>query len=208
MSRGETTALVLLNFSATIDHSTLLSCLRNWFGVGGSVLKSFTSYLTDHYQYIKIGSTLSDVCKLLFGVPQGSVLGPLLFSLYTRPLSLIISKHKGIKFHFYADDSQVYIHLSQKNESAAFKKLNRCLDGVKEWMSTSKLKLNPDKTEFIIFGSKRQRDKLKACFPIDILGNSLFLCPSMFRMSAKVVLLNSAISHMSGGFFLMMFLCL
>ena len=179
LSRGETTALVLLDLSAafdTIDHSTLLSCLRNWFGVGGCVLKWFTSYLTDRYQSIKIGSTLSDVCKLLFGVPQCSVLGPLLFSLYTTPLSLIISRHKGIKFHFYADDSQVYIHLSQKNASAAFEKLNRCLDNVKEWMSTSKLKLNPDKIEFIIFGSKRQRDKLKACFPIDILGNSL--CPA------------------------------
>ena len=85
---------------------------------------------------------------------------------------MIISKHKGIKFHFYADDSHVYIHLSQKNASAAFEKLNRCLDDVKEWMSTSKLKLNPDQTEYIIFGSKTQRDKLKACFPIDILGNS------------------------------------
>ena len=137
--------------------------------------KWFTSYLTDRYQSIKIDSTLSDACKLLFGVPQGSVLGPLLFSLYTTPLSLIISKYKGIKFHFYADDSQVYVHLSQKNASAAFEQLNRCLNDVKDWMSTSKLKLNPDKTEFIIFGSKRQRDKLKACFPINILGNPL--CP-------------------------------
>ena len=178
LSRGEPTASVLLDLFAafdTIDYCTLLSCLRNWFGVSGCVLKWFTTYLTDRYQSIKIGSTLSDVCKLLFGVPQGSVLGSLLFSLYTTPLSLCISKHKGIKFHFYADDSQVYIHLSQKNASAAFEKLNRCLDDVKEWMSTSKLKLNPDKTVFIIFGSKRQRDKLKACFLIDILGSPL--CP-------------------------------
>ena len=74
-----------------------------------------------------------------------------MFSLYTIHLSLIIGGYKGIKLHFYADDRQVYVHLSQKNASAAFEQLNRCLNDVKEWMTTSKLKLNPDKTEFIIF---------------------------------------------------------
>ena len=95
--------------------------------------------------------------------------------LCTTPRSVIIRKHKGIKFYFYANDSQVYAHLSKKNASTAFEKLNRCLDDVKEWMSTSKLKLNPEKTKFIIFGSKGQRDKLNACFSIDILGSPL--CP-------------------------------
>ena len=116
LSRGKPTALILLDLWAafdTIDHSTLLHCLRTWFGVGGSVLKWFTSYLSERHQSIKIGCTLSDLCKLLFGVPQGSVLGPLLFSQYTTPLSLVIGKHKGVKFHCYADDFQVYIHLSQ-----------------------------------------------------------------------------------------------
>ena len=167
---------VLLDLSAafdTIDHSTLHSCVRIWFGVGGSVLKWFTSYLTDRYQSIKIGSTLSDVYKHLFGTPRFGP-GPSVV-LYTTPLSFIIGKHKGTKFHSYGDDNQVYVHLSQKNASAAFEQLNRFLNDVKEWMSTSKLKLNPDKTEFIIFGSKKQRDKLKACFPIDILGRPL--CP-------------------------------
>ena len=65
--------------------------------------------------------------------------------------------------------------LFQNNVSTAFEQLNRCLDDIKEWMSTSKLRLNTDKTEFIIFDSERQRDKLKACFPIDILGSPL--CP-------------------------------
>ena len=144
---------------------------------------------------------MSDVCKLLFSIPQGSVLGPLLFSLCISPLSLIISKHKGIKFHFSADDSHVYVHLSQKNACAAFEQMNRCLDDVTEWMSISKLKLNPDKTEFILSGLKRQRDKLKACFPIDIFALltklriwvcgliQIFPCLSMFRISANVVLL-------------------
>ena len=64
------------------------------------------------------------------------------------PLNLIIDKHKGIKLHFYAYDSQVYVHLSHKNAFAAFEQLDRCLNDVKEWMSTSKLKLNPGKTQF------------------------------------------------------------
>ena len=71
------------------------------------------------------------------------------------------------------------MHLSQKNASAAFEQLNRCLNDFTEWMSTSKLKLNPDKTEFIIFGSKRQRDKLKTCFPIDIMDSPLCLVDSV-----------------------------
>ena len=99
LSQDEATTLVLLDLSAafdTIDHSTLLSCLQDWLGVGGSSLKWFSSYLMERFQSVKIGFTLSDLQKLLFGVPQGSVLGPLLFSLYTSPLSTLIGKHKGI----------------------------------------------------------------------------------------------------------------
>ena len=66
-------------------------------------------------------STLSD-----------SVLGPFLFSLYTTPLSSIISQHTGAKFHFYADDTQLYIHLAHNNVPQAFDKLNSCLTDVKD----------------------------------------------------------------------------
>ena len=104
LARGEATAVVLLDQSAafdTIDHDKLLDCLRKWFGVGG--------------RRIKIGSVLSEARKLKFGVPQGSVLGPILFSLYTTPLSKVIFKHPDVKFHFYADDTQLFIHLKHKN---------------------------------------------------------------------------------------------
>ena len=96
LARGEATAVVLLDQSAafdTIDHDKLLDCLRKWFGVGGRCLDWFKSYLSDR-------TLLSQARKLKFGVPQGSVLGPILFSLYTTPLSKVISKHTDVKFHF------------------------------------------------------------------------------------------------------------
>ena len=93
LSCGEPIALVLLDLAAafdTIDHDTLLICLKTWFGVCSTALKWFSSYLNHRFQAIKIGSTLSKLHELLLGVPQGSVLGPLLFSLYTTPLSKVI----------------------------------------------------------------------------------------------------------------------
>ena len=72
-----------------------------------------------YFQSVKIGSTLSDLQKLLFGIHQGSVLHPLLFSLSTFPLSTLIGKDKGINFHFYADNTQLYVHLSHMNASIA-----------------------------------------------------------------------------------------
>ena len=176
LARGEATAVVLLDQSAafdTIDHSTLIECLSSWFGVGGVVLDWFRSYLSDRYQCIKIGSVLSDAKRLLYGVPQGSVLGPILFSLYTTPLSKVIQNHPGIHFHFYADDTQLYVHLIHKHATLAFERLKNCLDDVRKWLSVNKLKLNPDKTEFILFSSKNVRTKLGKFFPVNILGTLL-----------------------------------
>ena len=107
------------------------------------------------------------------------VLGPLLFSVYTTPLSKIICLHPQIKFYFYADDTQLYIHLSHKNASAALAMLNVCLQDVQRWMSLRKLKLNPEKTEFIVFGSKAQYQKISSHFPVSILGSLLHLVDSV-----------------------------
>ena len=92
---------------------------------------------------------------------------------HTTPLRKIIRLHPHIKFHFYADDTQLYIHLSNKNTCAALAKLNACLNDVQRWMSLSKLKLNPEKTECIVFGFKAQCQKISSHFPVSILCSLL-----------------------------------
>ena len=72
----------------------------------------------------------------------------------TAPLSKVIRNHPGMGFHFYADDTQLYVYLTQKNVAHAFDMLKRCLEDVKKWLSANKLKLNPDKTKFIVLVQK------------------------------------------------------
>jgi len=176
LAMGLPTALVMLDLSAafdTIDHTTLITCLTDWFGLNGTVLDWFISYLSNRSQQVKIGVSLSDSINIPFGVPQGSVLGPFLFSLYTYPLCQIIKSYKNISYHFYADDTQLYCKLSPSTISTDLLNLSKCLADVQSWMISAKLKLNPDKTEFIVFGSKSLLSMTKNYFPIDILGHLL-----------------------------------
>ena len=101
LSKGMPTALVLLDLLAafdTIDHCGLLDCLSSWFGFSGTVFRWFKSYISGRNQSVKVGSILSDPVELKFGVPQGSVLGPTLFSMYTTRLNKVISAYRSIKF--------------------------------------------------------------------------------------------------------------
>ena len=180
MDDGRVTALTLLDLSAafdTIDHTILLRRLGDWFGVSGNALDWFESYLNGRSQNIKLGNCLSSRSDLSAGVPQGSVLGPLLFTLYTTPLSSLISGH-NISHNLYADDSQLYISFSSGNSAAALNGLQSRLTSVQSWMSTNKLKLNPDKTEFLLIGTERQRSKYLSMFPIELLGVKTYAAKS------------------------------
>ena len=129
----------------------------DWFGVTGKAVDWFKSYLTGACQRIRMGDCLSSKADLKFGVRQGSVLGPLLFMLYTTPLSSMIFEH-AIPHHLYADDSQLYVSFASGDSAAALNGLQSCLASVQSWMSTNKLKVNPDKTEFLLIGNERQRN--------------------------------------------------
>jgi len=175
MDKGNVTALTLLDLSAafdTIDHSILLQRLETWFGIRDSALAWLSSYLKDRNQQVRLGEFTSPKCPLIFGVPQGSVLGPLLFTLYTTPLGAAIQGH-CVSHHLYADDSQIYLSFSSRDSTTSLNVLSECLASVQGWMLANKLKLNPGKTEFLLIGNKAQRDKFVSLFPFDLMGNKV-----------------------------------
>ena len=146
---GRTSLLVLLDLSAafdTIDHDLLLGDLHS-FGIRGDAYLLLQSYLTGRFQRVVIGQSLSQPKPLQFGVPQGSILGPLLFILYTSGLADLLDAH-GVWYHFYADDTQIYIEI---NDVADIKeRILALLHDIKVWMVTRKLKLNESKTDILL----------------------------------------------------------
>ena len=139
--------LLLLDLSAaidTIDHQILLSRLNSVFGIQSTALQWFQSYLSDSY------NSSSSPSQLMYGVPQGSVLGPILFVLYTAPLSDIIASH-SVNHQLFADDTQLQKSAPLSEATNLTKELNVCTDDIKTWMSENQLKLNDDKTEALLF---------------------------------------------------------
>ena len=112
---------------------------------------------------------MSSKADLKFGVPQGSVLGPLLFALYTTPLNSMISGHT-LPHHLYDEDSQLHVSFASEDSTAALNGLQSCLASIQSRMLMNKLKLHTDKTEFLLIGNERQRSKYLSMFPIELLG--------------------------------------
>ena len=107
------------------------------------------------------------------------------FTLYTTPLSSITSAH-AVSDHLHADDSQLYVSFALGNSATALTDLQSCLTSVQSWMSRNKLKLNPDKTEFLLIGNKRQWSKYFSMFPIEIFD--VETNPSKSALNLEVIL--------------------
>ena len=139
----------MLDLSADFDtnnHSILITSLRSTFGCSGTVLDWFISYLRCRTQSVFVGHE-STPSVLHCGVPQDAVLGPLLFILYTHPLSAVICQ-SGLSYHFFAHDSQIHKSNVPSDFQVIACCLKDCIEDFAEWMGDSRLKMNDDKLSF------------------------------------------------------------
>ena len=171
IDQKKVTAVILLDMSKAFDsinHEILLNKLKH-VGVSSSCLSWFKSYLSERYQTVRINSTLSDKLPVVSGVPQGSILGPLLFSIYVNDLSSSIKKCSS---ESYVDDTKLLLSFHINNSSNAVVDLNGDLIRIRNWCFDNLLLLNPEKTKLMIYGSRQMLAKLPE-FRISLLGKDL-----------------------------------
>ncbi len=182
---GKISVLVLLDLSAafdTVDHNILLERLENWVGLSGMALKWFRSYIEGRGYYVSIGEHKSKWTSMTCGFPQGSILAPLLFSLYMLPLSQIMRKNQ-IAYHSYADDTQIYLALSP-NDYSPIDSLCQCIDEINTGSSPAFQRRPLDSCS-----SSRILTRTRKSEYITPVLRSLHWLPVTFRIDFKVLLL-------------------
>ena len=169
--KKEITAVVLLDLSKafnSINHETLLNKLRD-ISLSCSSHSWFRSYLSDRYQMVRINSTLSDPLPIVSGVPQGSILGPLLFSLYVDVLPLIPTSCEPER---YVDYSKLYISFPINDASDTMMKINNDLVRIRNWCFQNSLLLNPKKIKLMVYGNRQMLSNLHN-FRVTLLGKEI-----------------------------------
>lgn len=163
MDNGRCTCLVLLDFSKafdTLDHSLLLSKLH-YYGFSNTSLQLMTTYLKERSQCVLINQNIdkSQFKTLKAGVPQGSILGPLLFSLYVSDISSVI---KNSSLHQYADDSQIYCSFKPMDHNSLQFKVNQDLTNIYKYACDHNLKLNASKSQVLLIGTVSMKKKFES----------------------------------------------
>ena len=145
-----------------VDYNVLLSWLHSKFGTSGTALEWFRSYLNGRSQCVMVQGNLFQNLNLDFGIPQGSCLRSLLFTIYASNLFDVIKVHLST-VHCYADDTQLYVSFSPNKNTGqieAVTAIHHCVDDIRNWIANNKLLFNDDKTEFLIIDSKQQLAKV------------------------------------------------
>ena len=153
LDRKQIAVLLLIDFSKAfdmVDHDILLNKLEH-YGIRGTMLAWFKSYLTGRQQYVHVNNINSDNLNLKYSVPQGSILGPVLFILYINDLPNIST---AAKYIFFADDANIII--TGNNYLEIQEKIDSLLVAIDKWVTLNGLKLNVKKTKFMIFSNRRE----------------------------------------------------
>ena len=162
IDKGNISFLTKLDLSAafdTIDHDILFTRLSSTFGIKDHALNLLKTYLLNRNQKIKINEHYSSEIPIEFGVPQGSVLGPLIFAMYIYPIGEVINRDV-FRYHQYADDTQLYTSCKPSSILNTVDQITSSTSDINDWMTTNKLKMNNDKTEIIVCGTLAKRKQV------------------------------------------------
>jgi len=174
LDTGDLAVPTLLDLSAafdSIDHNTLLQWLQMSYGLSGNVMNWFASYLRDHAQHVRFSTTSSLSSAVYYGVLPGSVLGPILFLLYTPDLLQLIKRHH-LTPHAYVDNTQIYGFCRPHEVDRLADRLSVCIDKTSTWMKSNRLQLKPTKTEVLWCSSSRCQHQIPTG-PIRVGNNSV-----------------------------------
>ena len=203
LDRGRSVFLVMLDLSAafdTISHERLLHVLDRRFGLRSKALHLIQSYLSNRVSAVKVRGTLSTPIQTNVGVPQGSILGPVLFNCIMAQLPSLLSNF-GIQSHIYADDTQFWVSFLPENEEIARRHVQRAFTIITKFMLDNSLQLNPNKTQFLPISRS-----IELFEPLD-LGNGITIPPSCHVKNLGVIFdtklsfLNHASEIRRSGFF-------
>ena len=179
---GKVSILGLIDLSAafdTLDPDTLFERLQSFVGLSDTALSWFKSYILERTMSVYGVNSHSEPKRIKFGVPQGSVLGPILFLIYILPLGILLH-NLGISFHIYADDTQIYISCSPIDILNAAEKFIHAYNILSTWLSDNFLKINPNKTEILLVGTPKNVEKSKT-----LLQSIKLLYPFQFHHLLK-----------------------
>jgi exonuclease III len=188
LDSGRGVMLVLLDMSSafdTVDTVILGNRLQSLYGITGDALKWVSSYFRDRTQHVGIEGCASDNHPVS-SLPQGSMFGPFCFPRYTSPVGRICKKHR-VSYHLYADDIQLYVAVDLKKATEEKARLEQCIRDLRQWLIENKLKLNEEKTEYILVGSTHFHQNVSGLMSTVLVGDEVIHASGAARNIGAIV---------------------